>query len=96
MSLAPCFLTLLNKIDKGDNCLPALKYIPFSDRRTLFQETVNVHNFKNIPIGKFSRFEKPEPCGRWNGIWDGTVYTRRVRQSTQFEKEIGKGPMIDV
>ena len=60
-------------------------------RRTLFQETVNVHNFKNIPIGKFSRFEKPEPFGRWTGTWDGTVYTRRVRQSTQFEKEIGKG-----
>ena len=54
-------------------------------------DTVDVHNFKNIPIGKYERFEKPEPYGRWKGIWDGTVLTRRVRQSDQFEKDIGKG-----
>ena len=57
----------------------------------LVPETVNIHNFKNIPIGKYARFEKPEPYGRWKGIWDGTVLTRRVRQSDQFEKDIGKG-----
>ena len=57
-------------------------------------ETVDVYNYKNIPIGKYARFEKPEPYGRWKGIWDGTVLTRRVRQSTQFDEVIGNGCFI--
>ena len=32
-------------------------------------------NFNNVPFGKYKRFERPEPYGKWDGIWDGTGLT---------------------
>jgi len=29
-------------------------------------------NFNGIPFGKYKRFERAEPYGKWEGILDGT------------------------
>ena len=40
-------------------------------------ETVDVHTFKSVPIGKFKRFQKPEPFGSWDDVKDCTALTPR-------------------
>ena len=40
-------------------------------------ETVDVHTFKSVPIGKFKRFQKPEPFDSWDGVKDCTALTPR-------------------
>jgi len=40
-------------------------------------ETVDVHTFKSVPIGKFKRFQKPEPFESWDGVKDCTALTPR-------------------
>ena len=42
---------------------------------------VQINIFNDIPFAKCDRFEKPQPYGAWDGLWDGTVKTRRCPAS---------------
>ena len=49
-------------------------------------ETVEVNAFKSVPIGKFKRFQKPEPYGSWDGVKDCSALTpRKVIDSIHME-----------
>ena len=53
-------------------------------------ETVDVNAFKSVPIGKFQRFQKPEPYGSWDGVKDCSALTPRKVSIVHFVKSIGK------
>ena len=61
-------------------------------------ETVDVHTFKSVPIGKFKRFQKPEPFGSWDGVKDCTALTPRkvLIPLIPFKCNIGFGQNLDI
>ena len=59
-------------------------------------ETVDVHTFKSVPIGKFKRFQKPERFGSWDGVKDCTTLTPRKVSLSCKSYAMNHGPFSNM
>jgi len=66
-----------------------IKYKLLSCKRELTEN--KCANFNGIPFGKYKRFERAEPYGKWEGIFDGTG---KKLECKYFSRRSGRVPAV--